>query len=507
MAIRNLGGQSEEHLQLTFDALDGFLATWRILEQDPVQPIEDPVLISEMRNHIQRSQNALSALQQSGAQTLRGIHTGSLEELANIDQSIAGLLVRYSTPAPTVHAAYDLSAGVTLRRIADSRGSLNTTLPSVALIRSSYFDVTNRNAITAAVLTGSSGSISRQIRILTPDISADLDSDQLGATAERTLGTFLDNPDSDNDGIDDLAEIQQGLNPLDNRGFPTGIIASLPLRGEAKEVVLQGSTLEATRQLAYVATGSYGLAIVDTTRFDNPIVLGQLDLDGDAIDVAADAARQLAVVAAGAGGLHLIDVSDPMQPLLTTTLTGRADHVELYDGIAYVASANVLRAVDLATGEVLEQQTLTGGSITGMAREGNLLLTMDSNDALQAITLESFGMALRDSVMLQNGGGRLFVGGGVAYVPAASYFRGGFATVDVSNPDNLLVISESDVVSPFIGPATHLVPNGSGLGLLLGGPGGQNVADVMNLSDLTDTNQLVTRFNLPGAPFSAALGS
>jgi hypothetical protein len=63
--------------------------------------------------------------------------------------------------------------------------------------------------------------------------------------------------------------------------FPSGIIASLPLRGEAKEVVVE-------ENLAYVATGSYGLAIVDLSRFDNPIILGQLDLPGDATDVAVD---------------------------------------------------------------------------------------------------------------------------------------------------------------------------------------------------------------------------
>jgi hypothetical protein len=34
-----------------------------------------------------------------------------------------------------------------------------------------------------------------------------------------------------------LAEIQQGLDPLSGRGFPTGLIASLPLPGEAREAM------------------------------------------------------------------------------------------------------------------------------------------------------------------------------------------------------------------------------------------------------------------------------
>jgi hypothetical protein len=39
--------------------------------------------------------------------------------------------------------------------------------------------------------------------------------------------------DADGDGLSDDAELTQGLNPNDGRSFPTGNIASLPLRGEA----------------------------------------------------------------------------------------------------------------------------------------------------------------------------------------------------------------------------------------------------------------------------------
>ena len=41
----------------------------------------------------------------------------------------------------------------------------------------------------------------------------------------------------------------------------------------------------------------------------------------------------------------------------------------------------------------------------------------------------------------------LFVGGGIAYIANQSGFRGGFATVDVSNPDDLALISLSDVAA------------------------------------------------------------
>ena len=96
---------------------------------------------------------------------------------------------------------------------------------------------------------------------------SDLDGDGLVDNAERAVGTILNNSDSDEDGINDFDEVRQGLNPLDNRGFPTGVIANLPLMGEAKEVVVEGSPLDANEQIAYVATGSHGLAIVDASQF------------------------------------------------------------------------------------------------------------------------------------------------------------------------------------------------------------------------------------------------
>jgi hypothetical protein len=72
------------------------------------------------------------------------------------------------------------------------------------------------------------------------------------------------------------------LERFGTRPFATGVVGSVPLQGEAKEVVVAGSALNAQQQTAYVATGSAGLASVDTSQFTNPIVMAQLDfLVGD----------------------------------------------------------------------------------------------------------------------------------------------------------------------------------------------------------------------------------
>ena len=209
---------------------------------------------------------------------------------------------------------------------------------------------------------------------------SDSDNDGLVDEAEKIIGTTANKKDTDNDGINDFAEIQQGLDPLGGQGFPTGIISSLPLQGEAKGIVVAGSTTNSETQTAYVATGDYGLAVVNASQFNNPIILGQLNLPGDATDVAVDTRLNIAAVATNSGGLHLVNVADRMLPTLNTTININANQVEIADGIAYATVDNILHAIDLVTGEELQRLTLPdSGTVTGLAREGNTLYALAYN--------------------------------------------------------------------------------------------------------------------------------
>ncbi len=182
---------------------------------------------------------------------------------------------------------------------------------------------------------------------LTRSGGLDTDGDRIPDIGEIAIGIDPKNTDSDGDGISDSAEIEQGLDPLGDRGFPTGMISSIPLEGEAREIVIEGSTLDTGNQTAYIATGSYGLAAVDTSNFDNPIVLGQLDLEGDNIDVAVDNDLQTVAIASQNGGLHLVDVSDPMLPTLNETLNFSVSQVEVWEGLAYATIGTELKVIDL----------------------------------------------------------------------------------------------------------------------------------------------------------------
>jgi len=106
-------------------------------------------------------------------------------------------------------------------------------------------------------------------------------------------------------GMTDLEALDEGLNATSTSlTTTTGIVASVPLQGEAKAVALAGSTNGSNQQTAYVATGSYGLAILDATNAKNPVLLSQLKLSGNAVDVAVDSSLKIAAVATGSVAAH-----------------------------------------------------------------------------------------------------------------------------------------------------------------------------------------------------------
>jgi hypothetical protein len=341
------------------------------------------------------------------------------------------------------------------------------------------------------------------------DDTWDSDGDGLRDLTEFILGTDPLRQDTDSDGISDLAEVQQGSDPLSGRPTATGILAALPLPGTAKEVVIEGSTLDGEQQTAYVALGSRGLGIVNVSQFRMPILLGQLDLPGDATDVAVDSSLRIAAVAANAGGLHFVNVAEPMNPALLQTASLNASQVEVIGGIAFVAAGNQISAYDLATRELLQTLSPGGANIAGLASEGLTLYTMDSSRVLRALSLSDGALTPRGSLTMPAGTGRLFVGNGIAYVAAGDGQNGGFATADVSDPDNLRLLSGVD--APNV-QGQAVVAKGSGLAIAVGtvrGPQGQSLTalDVLNVADPANTADFRTRFPLTAAPFSVAIGA
>ncbi len=407
------------------------------------------------------------------------------------------------------HVAVEV-AGNTLRTVSNAAGNFQLFLPAEADYHEVVFDrvtglISHSYGVTPPSGTGLDLTASL---VFAASVEPDSDFDGLPDDVEFAIGTATRRSDTDADGLDDFVEIRLGQDPLGGRGWPLGIIAALALDGEAQEVVVD-SPPGSDQQLAYLATGSYGLAIVDVSQPDQPTLLGRVNLLGENNDVALDLARGLAAVAGDDAGLHLVQVGDPARPelLRTIPLLHGAQRVEIYDGVAYVASGRELVSIDVSAQDVLQTLDL-GANLVDLAREGGVLYAVDQTGRLHAVDISGAEMEARGWLDTPAAGGRLFVGGGAALIGIGDRFAQGFVTVDVSDADDLQLISGPDDGS-LVGQA--VVNAGSGVGVSVGGiagPGGQplNRLDVLNLRDLTDTGALITGYNLPQVPSGVTVG-
>ncbi|WP_291983891.1 Ig-like domain-containing protein [Candidatus Accumulibacter sp. ACC005] len=407
-----------------------------------------------------------------------------------------------------VYYRYLLENGSELAGISDAKGKISVFLPefqkyNLYLYRASE----NRTAVVSGT-TGMSGSVHEQQVLLSMRGGPDADRDSIPDLGEFVIGSDSYCSDTDNDGLSDAAEIAQGSDPLGGRPFANGTIATMQLAGPIKEIILEGAVQSVASQTAFVATGGHGLAIVNASSFQNPVILSQLDLPGDAVDVSVDSRLGIAAVATTTG-LQMVDVSDRLAPKLTGTINVPAAQVEVIDGIAYVAAINGLESYSLQTGELLQVLTLSSSDITGLAREGRTLYALDATSVLRAVDIAGLGMQARGSLALPAGSGKLFVGNGIAYVGAGNNIQGGFVTVDVSNPDALALLSGVDAANV---QGHAIAANGSGLAVAVGtlrGPRGEAIygIDVLDVRDPGRTDQFLTGFTLPAAPSSVAIGA
>lgn len=397
-----------------------------------------------------------------------------------------------------------------LRAISDSSGNFDFFLPP-----SQPYHITIFDPVTGLVSHGygttppsGEGIDLTSTLVFEASTASDSDSDGLPDDIEFAIGTSSSNADTNEDGISDFTSIQQGLDPLAGKALVTGIVSRLPLLGEANQIVVQSDINDIEKQTAYIATGSYGLAIVDVSQFNKPMLIGQIELPGDSVDVAVDSALGVALVVSRLGGIRFIDVSNPREPVLLRTIDRYASQVEVRDSIAYVTIGGGLTSYSVATGEELNRITI-GAVITGLALDGSNAFVMGADNVLRAIEIKNGVMVARGTLAMPVGGGELSVGNGVAYIPAGSGFLSGFATANVSNPDSLTLLSGVDgenIASEVI------VANGSGLALSVGwtsGPLGEtfNALDVLDVSDPTQTNRFLGRYNFPAAPQAIVIAS
>ena len=124
---------------------------------------------------------------------------------------------------------------------------------------------------------------------------------------------------------------------------------------------------------------------------------GQIALSGNSVGVAYDPDHLEAAVATRRGGLNLVDVSDASNPklIMNVSLPFGTQAVESYDGLFYVASGRFVITVDPVTGEIIQSLDTGGTTITGLARDGSMIYTMDAANRLSIVDASNFLMVIR----------------------------------------------------------------------------------------------------------------
>ncbi|MEM9645873.1 MAG: Ig-like domain-containing protein, partial [Planctomycetota bacterium] len=339
--------------------------------------------------------------------------------------------------------------------------------------------------------------------------SQDTDGDGLPDDVEKTIGTDPNRIDTNGDGISDFAHIQSGLDPLSGLTSNTGAIGGVSPLGESLAVVVRAAQGDEGR-LAYVASGSQGLGIIDVSDPFSPIILSDTDLSGEARGVDIDERLNIAAISADDAGVHFVNVRNPAKPLLLSTNfePAGASFVSVFEGIAFVAAGETLFALDMVTFRVTDRFLIGSGTITGLSRDGSTLFAHDASKTLHSFDISAGKITPLASITLADGGGQLFVGGGVAYATVPGTQAGGFTTVDVSDPTTPTLLGRSNAQPGVALARTDIATNGSGSAVLVGdlsGVGGGFVLDIFDVSDPATTTQLTTTLPLMTDPRDVVL--
>jgi hypothetical protein len=327
----------------------------------------------------------------------------------------------------------------------------------------------------------------------------DSDNDGLSDDAEFAIGTNPNNPDTDGDGIKDGPAVKLGIDAGASR---TGIVGSTDTPGTAVDVC-------AVNNIVVVADSANGVAIFNVFNRMPPLIIAQVDTPGDARAVAS--AGNYVVVADGAAGVTILDISNPpdVPILFQGGINGTAQAVAVSGDLAFIGTVEGdLIMMELSSLTPLQSLNL-GGRVEDLAIEGDTLYAY-ANDRLQIIPIGQGALAVGGSISspapngvnTANGRGRIFVGGGNAYLVHTR----GYNVFSVTNSAAPVLLLQN-TTAQFGWKQVAL--NGSGLLLATVSPN-QAFDGAHNLWRLALTNSAVaatfeTEFVTPGVARSLAI--
>lgn len=414
----------------------------------------------------------------------------------------------------------NLDSGSELRGQFNAMAGIDQFLAPNTLYRLTVFDPVSRDIGQTVFQSRPTGQPTDIPNVLLFDDAGAVGAGGFTARAANVLGINPNIRDNFIAGVQDEAALLGGFANTPALASTTGVIGSVSLLGDAKAVVVESDGVNGGRLTAYVATGDYGLALVNVSDPLAPAILSQIDLLGTATDVAVDGATDLVAVATGASGVAIVDANLANAPRLVRTLNVAATQVEIFDGLAYVVSGGIVSAYDMATGQQVKGLLLPGANypVTGLAIENGRLFALEYNPGvgprLTVIDIASPVLSILSTLQLpfaargsdNAADGLLTVSGGIAYLPAGSGAglgaAGGYATVNVSDPAAPFLVSTPDQEG-IAGGALAL--NGSGRALTVqrlnvaeaNSFADRNLVDVVDVANPANTGVLINRILLP----------
>ena len=407
------------------------------------------------------------------------------------------------------------SGSIVLRERTDQNGNWSVVLPGNTPYYFVVFDPIT-GLVSEGVGVSSNNGVPTDLpgEVFEPSTANDTDGDGLPDDVEFAVGTSPTNAYSAGDGIDDFTHvIIDHTNPTGLVPLPTGTVSSVFLAGGGQSVTLEGSLQSPKGLTAYVTTGTSGLAIVDASQFQNPVVLSQLQLPGNSVDVDVDTTLQIAAVAS-TSTLNLVDVSDPTQPRLIQRLDMAADTVKVFEGVAYVGGGNQVVAVDVNTGAVLASESFTGGNIDDLAiDQGNLYVL-----ASEGVPSHTIYKIVLNGATLNAPAASLTITGHPTFGQMHLTAANGYIYVGASDNNTsqevpgVEVLQDQGSTLALVGPSSAIVAldvaiNGTGLALFTSITRDMKVAEVglLDLSDPTQTGQVLAILTTPSGVQSVAM--
>ncbi len=249
-------------------------------------------------------------------------------------------------------------------------------------------------------------------------------------------------------------------------------------------------------ELAYLALGRVGLAIVDVSLMDKPDRIGSFDTTGNANAVAVEG--QYAYIADGRAGLRILDISNPYAPkeIGAFDTNGYAEDIDVVNDFAYMAdgkSGLLIINVGKKSNPSLISSFPINGNVRRVVVQGNYAYLGDNQNQFRVVNISKprqpdevavleIGAEIQDMDISES---RVYLATGAQ----------GMVIVDITTPEQPAVLSTIDTP----GKVQDVAVNGDIIAFLADGENGLLVYDIADLnaieqvgsfSDFLNANQV-----------------